>query len=253
RIVRLLRGYRDRPAADLDALALTLLKVAQLVADLAEVIELDINPLLADADGVLALDARVRIAPAAASGAARLAIRPYPRELEETLTLADGQQLLLRPILPEDEPALRRAFADLTPAQRQAHFSAALRTVAEIDAARFTQIDYDRELALVVTTAGIPGQTPIAGIARLLIDANRERAEFAILLHPEISGQGLGRLVLARNIVQAHAQGLAELHGEVARDNGAMLRLAEKLGFAAQPLPEPPELVRVCLLLRQPQ
>ena len=249
RIARLLRGYRDRPAADLDALALTLLKVAQLVADLAEVIELDINPLLADADGVLALDARVRIAPATTSGAARLAIRPYPRELEETLTLADGRQLLLRPILPEDEPALRRAFADLTPEQRQTHFSAALRTVAEIDAARFTQIDYDRDLALIVTTAGIPGQTPISGIARLLIDPNRERAEFAILLHPAISGQGLGGLLVARLIAQARGQGLAEIHGEVARDNHAMLRLAEKLGFAVQPLPESPELVRVCLAL----
>jgi acetyltransferase len=247
RIARLLHGYRDRPPADLDALALTLLKVAQLVADLAEVVEFDINPLLADPRGVLALDARVRIA--AGDGAARLAIRPYPRELEERLRLADGRELLLRPIRPEDEPALRRAFADLSPEERRAHFSTSLRTVAEIDAARFTQIDYDRELALVVTIPGSPGRTPISGIARLLVDPDRERAEFAILLHPGIAGQGLGRRLLERIIAQARERGLTELHGEVARDNAVMRHLAAALGFAETPLPDTPELIRVTLAL----
>jgi len=249
RVARLLHGFRDRPAADLDALALTLLKVAQLVVDLPQVVEIDINPLLADGEGVLAVDTRVRIAPATGSGAGRLAIRPYPRELEEALHLADGRELLLRPIRPEDEPALRRAFADLTPEQRRTHFSASLRTVAEIDAARFTQIDYDRDLALVVTVPGNPGRTPISGIVRILIGSDQERAEFAILLHPAIAGQGLGRRLLERIIAQARQRGLAELHGEVAPDNRAMRRLAAQLGFVERPEIGTPELIRVTLAL----
>ncbi len=249
RVARLLHGFRDRPAADLDALALTLLKVAQLVVDLPQLVEIDINPLLADGEGVLAVDTRVRIAPATGSGAGRLAIRPYPRELEEALHLADGRELLLRPIRPEDEPALRRAFADLTPEQRRTHFSASLRTVAEIDAARFTQIDYDRDLALVVTVPGNPGRTPISGIVRILIGSDQERAEFAILLHPAIAGQGLGRRLLERIIAQARQRGLAELHGQVARDNRAMRRLAAQLGFVERPEIGAPELIRVTLAL----
>ena len=249
RVARLLHGFRDRPAADLDALALTLLKVAQLIVDLPQVVELDINPLLADSEGVLAVDARVRIAPASGNGAGRLAIRPYPRELEETLHLADGHELLLRPIRPEDEPALRRAFADLTPDQRRTHFSTSLRTVAEIDAARFTQVDYDRDLALVVTVPGIPGQTPIWGVVRILVGPDQERAEFSILLHPAITGQGLGRRLLERIIAQARERGLAELYGEVARDNRAMRRLAAQLDFVERPLAGTTELIRVSLPL----
>jgi acetyltransferase len=117
RIHRVLAGAAGQPAADLDAVALVLMRVSQLVCEFAEVRELDINPLLADADGVLALDARIRIDPAARGDdpGRRLAGRPYPRSLEETVTLGDGRRLLLRPIRPDDEPALQTAVAGLTP------------------------------------------------------------------------------------------------------------------------------------------
>ncbi|MCG6862367.1 MAG: acetate--CoA ligase family protein [Chromatiaceae bacterium] len=111
RIYRLLKGFRAQPAANLDAIALTLVRLSQLVVDLAEVCELDINPLLADQFGVMALDARVRVESADRSGADRLAIRPYPKELEESISLGDGRTLLLRPIRPKDEPSVQSAFA----------------------------------------------------------------------------------------------------------------------------------------------
>jgi acetyltransferase len=104
RVHRLLSGFRDRPPAALDEIALVLLKVSQLTIDFGEIIELDINPLLADHEGVLALDARIRVRRSDKPATARLSIRPYPSELEETLTIADGTRFLLRPIRPEDEP-----------------------------------------------------------------------------------------------------------------------------------------------------
>jgi acetyltransferase len=107
RIFKLLQGYRDRPPADMDAILETLIKLSQMTIDLPEVAEVDVNPLLADEDGVLALDARIRVAAAPEDGAGRLAIRPYPKELEETVLLRGGSTVLMRPIRPEDEPAHR--------------------------------------------------------------------------------------------------------------------------------------------------
>ena len=103
-------GHRDRPPAALDAIAVALINLAQLITDIAEIAEVDINPLLADPEGVMALDARIKVAPAARPGAQRLAIRPYPRELEETVELNDGREMVVRPIRPEDAPVLRSAF-----------------------------------------------------------------------------------------------------------------------------------------------
>ena len=249
RVARLLHGYRERAPADLDALALTLIKVAQLITDLAAVVELDINPLLADAKGVLALDARVRIAATADSGPERLAIRPYPQELEETLVLADGRELLLRRIRPEDESALRQTFATLSPDQVRRHFAAATGALAQIDAARFTQIDYDREMALILTAPGNAGRTPVYGLVRILIDANQERAEFVIALHPDVTGQGLGHRLMQRSIAYARGRGLRQLQGDVMRDNRVMRRLAANLGFVEESPPEAPEIVRVRLAI----
>ncbi|MGD9983159.1 MAG: GNAT family N-acetyltransferase, partial [Porticoccaceae bacterium] len=249
RVARLLHGYRDRAPADLDALALTLIKVAQLITDLAAVVELDINPLLADTKGVLALDARVRIAATANGGPERLAIRPYPQELEETLALADGRELLLRPIRPEDEPALRQTFATLSPAQVRRHFAAATGALAQIDAARFTQIDYDREMTLILTVPGSAGRTPVYGLMRMFIDANQEDAEFVIALHPDVTGQGLGQRLMQRSIAYARSRGLHQLQGDVMRDNQVMRRLAANLGFVEEAPPETPDVVRVRLAI----
>ena len=169
------------PPADLDAIALTLVKVSQLVCDLAEMSELDINPLLADADGVMALDARIRVRPSARPAAERLAIRPYPKELEETVTLPDGQELLLRPIRPEDEPAFQDLFQRLSPEEIRFRFLHTMKTLSHDLAARLTQIDYDRQMALVLAErdgAGIPGD--LRGGA----DCRRSRQHGRGICHP---------------------------------------------------------------------
>ena len=134
RIYRLLKGFRGQPAVNLDAIALTLVRLSQLVVDLAEVCELDINPMLVDQFGVMALDARIRVEPSDKPGADRLAIRPYPKELEETIPLGDGRTLLLRPIRPEDEPSLQSAFAKLTPEEVRLRFFVPMSTLSHVTA-----------------------------------------------------------------------------------------------------------------------
>ena len=200
RVHRLLRGYRDWPAADLDAVALVLLKVAQLVADFAEVTELDINPLLADEHGVIALDARLRVAVAGQRAAERLAIRPYPKELEEEVTLADGRRLWLRPIRPEDEPALVAAFRKLSPEAVRLRFFAPLKELTHQAAARLTQIDYDREMALVLAEHGSAGAADLYAVARIAADPDNERAEFALTVRDDMAGRGCGTLLMHRLI-----------------------------------------------------
>src|SRR5262249_28741341 len=130
RVHRLLQGYRDRPPVALDAIALALVQLSQLAIDFAEIVEIDINPLLADHAGIIALDARIAVRPATTSGAARLAIRPYPSELETPLELPDGAPALLRPIRPEDEPALQEAFSSLSPRAVRMRFFAPLKELS---------------------------------------------------------------------------------------------------------------------------
>ena len=154
RVSQLLEGYRSTPAAALDDIALTLIKVSQLIIDLAEVVELDINPLLADEFGVIALDARIRVRPAGEPATSRLAIRPYPKDLEETITTANGRSFLLRPVRPEDEPAFHELFAHMSPEDIRMRFFALKKSLSHAVAARMTQIDYDREMALVLAETG---------------------------------------------------------------------------------------------------
>jgi acetyltransferase len=249
RVWRLLQGVRDRPPADLDALALTLVRLSQLVVDLGEVVELDINPLLCDANGVIALDARIKVGPSTGPAQARLAIRPYPKELEEEVSLGDGRTLLLRPIVPEDEPSLQRAFATLTQEEIRMRFLVPLKVLTHVRAARFTQIDYDREMALVLTEHGIPGKTNIWAIVHVIADPDNENAEFALIVHHAMTGLGLGMFLMRRIIDHARSRGIGELYGDVLAENLPMLKLCDVLSFARSRIPEEFEIVRVTLNL----
>ncbi len=251
RIYRLLQGYRGLPPTNLDAVAFTLVKLSQLVVDLESVAELDINPLLADEYGVMALDARVRVEEADSAAKSRLAIRPYPSELEEEIPLADERRLLLRPVVPEDEPAFQRAFAKLTPEEIRLRFFVPMRTISHEALARATQIDYDREMALVLTDPGIPGQTEVYGVVRMSADPDNERAEYAIIIGGEMTGQGLGMLLMRRIINYARNRGIKELFGDVLRDNRTMLKLCDILGFTRRNDAEEPSIVRVTLTLQE--
>ena len=249
RIFRVLEGYRGLPAADLDAIALTLIKVSQMVIDLPDLVELDINPLLAGSDGVVALDARIKVAAGRAPAADRLAIRPYPKEIEEKITLKDGRTLLLRPVVPEDEPSLQAGFAKLTPEEIRLRFFMPLKTLSHVVAARFTQIDYDREMALILTDPGVPGRTEIYGVVRIIADSDNERAEYAIIVRGDLTGQGLGRLLMQRILDHARRRGIKEIYGDVLRDNTRMLGLCRELGFDIAPAEAEPDIVRVSLAL----
>ncbi|MFQ5538634.1 MAG: GNAT family N-acetyltransferase [Gemmatimonadota bacterium] len=251
RVYRLLEGFRDVPQANLDALALTLVKVSQLVVDLPHVLELDLNPLLADEYGVIALDARVRVRPAEEAPRPRLAIRPYPKRLEEEVELADGRKLLLRPILPEDEPSLQETFRALSPEDVRFRFFVPRKTFSHMNTARFTQIDYDREMVLVLTEKGIPGETPIHGVVQLSADPDNEKAEFAILLKREMTALGLGVFLMRRIIEYARSRGIDLLYGDVLADNTTMLKLARVLGFTSKAVAGEPGVVRITLDLRE--
>jgi acetyltransferase len=249
RIYDLLRGYRGSPAANLDAIALTLIKVAQLIIDLPEIKELDINPLLADEHGVVALDARMKVAQAKSSGTARLAIRPYPKELEEQIPLGDGRTLLLRPILPEDEPSLQAAFTKLTPEEVRFRFFIPMKTLSHVAAVRFTQIDYDREMGLILTEPGIPGKTEIFGVVNIIADPDNEGAEYAIIVRHDMTAMGLGIFLMKRIIEYARHRGIKQLHGDVLHENRQMLKLCKVLGFSEERTADDPGLVRVTLKL----
>jgi acetyltransferase len=229
RVAKLLAGYRNVQAVDQDALCLAITQVAQLLIDVPDVVELDVNPLLADARGVLALDARMRIAPAASPQSAdRLAIRPYPRELEETVELRDGRRLLVRPIRPEDEPAHQEMFRRTDAEDVRFRFFNLVKALPHSQMARYTQIDYDREMAFVAIE---PKSQETLGVARAIFDPDRTRAEFAILVRSDQKGRGLGHALLHKLVRYSRARGASRVVGQVLPENTPMLELAESLGF----------------------
>lgn len=233
----------------LDATALALVKVSQLICDVAEVVEVEINPLVIDEQGITAQGARIRVAEAPEPGVGRLAIRPYPRELEERFRLPDGHSLLLRPIRAEDEPAYQKLFAGLPPEDVFLRFMNPMKVLPHTLAARLTQLDYDREMALVLTDDSRPGEPELCGGVRITADADNERAEFAIVLKREMTGLGLGPLMMRRIIEYARKRGIREIYGEVLSENIPMLRLCKALGFSTRRMPEDPGVILATLRL----
>jgi acetyltransferase len=230
RVSRLLAGSRGQPAVDLPALESTLVRLAQLATDVAEIAELDINPLLADEHGVIALDARVSVANSAASALERLAIRPYPSELEEEVEHR-GRRMVLRPIRPEDTPQHRKFLAQITPQDLYTRFFTFVRELPEADLAHFTQIDYDREMAFIAVARDPSGTEEILGVARACADPDNVAAEFAVLVRSDLKGQGIGRLLMQKLLRYCREHGTRQLWGYVLSTNAAMLHLCQSLGF----------------------
>lgn len=239
-----------RRRADVDALALTLIKVSQMVIDLGEIVELDINPLWANSNGVIVLDASIQIAPSQGSGTDRLAIRPYPKELEQQFSLPDGRRLCLRPIMPEDEPSLQAMVRRIPAEDLRLRFLRSIKELYHAMAARLTQLDYDREMALAITEPGVPGKANIWGVVRLATDPDMERAEYAILLDQRMSGLGLGPMMMRRIIEYAKNRGIKELFGEVLRENETMLNLCRAFGFTIEAVLNDPGMMHVSLNLQ---
>ncbi|MDQ1924002.1 bifunctional acetate--CoA ligase family protein/GNAT family N-acetyltransferase [Massilia pseudoviolaceinigra] len=232
RVARLLAGYRNRPPANMDAIIATLMRVSHMVADLPELVELDINPLLVDSDGALALDARMRVAIAdqSASTLDRLAIRPYPHELEERIDW-HGASLLLRPIQPEDGPAHVTFFNALSDDDVRYRMFVRVRELNASQLARFTQIDYDREMAFIATRPGPDGVNETLGVARVVCDPDNVAAEFAVTVRSDLKGQGLGQVLMEKLIAYCRSRGTREIVGEALPQNTRITKLARKLGF----------------------
>ncbi len=223
RVSRLLKAYRDQPAVDEDKVAEVLERLSMMVIELPEIAELDINPLLADDKGAVALDARVRLA----EPSVRFAIRPYPAGLERDIVLDSGERLSMRPIKPHDAPGLTELTASSSAEDVRLRFHGVLRQLPHALAARLTQIDYDREQAFVALDA----DGAIVGVARLIADPEGEAAEFAMLVRTDRQQHGLGRALLASLLDYARQRGLRSVWGDVLNDNVAMLTLADALGF----------------------
>lgn len=235
KVSRLLSGYRDFPPVDRKALATVLVRVAQLIADHAEICELDINPLYADDQGLVALDARIILRPSAQVGHDRLAIRPYPKTLEETVTLRSGETVLLRPIRPEDEPTHQEFVRRVSAEDFRLRFFSPMRSLPHTEMARFTQIDYEREMALIATRTGPDGHPETLGVVRAITDPDNQRAEFAVLVRTDFKGHGLGDVLMRKIIDYCRQRGTREIVGDILRENQAMRTLATELGFKVIP------------------
>jgi acetyltransferase len=231
RVARLLAGFRDVPPVRIEALYDVLVRVGQLVADMPELVELDINPLLAWKDGVVALDARIRLAPVAPGQdpLARLAILPYPQELERCVDSALGP-LTLRPIRPEDAQAHQDFFHALSPEDVHFRMFGQMRDLSAAQLARFTLIDYAREMAFIATWLRA-GKEETLGVARVVIDPDNVDGEFAIVVRSDLKGRGLGTLLMTRLLDYCRARGLILLRGTALPDNTGMHALARRCGF----------------------
>ncbi len=248
RIHALLQGYRERPAAAIDEIALALVRLSQLVAEIAEVVEVDINPLLADSDRVIALDARIKVAPAEGPAQRRLALRPYPEELAETVQLSDGHPVRLRPIRPEDEPSLQEGFKKLSEQDVRMRFFAPIKALDHRTAARLSQIDYDREMAFVAYDPEV-GSTDLWGVVRCHADPDKARAEFAITVRSDRKQRGLGSALMTKLVDYCREQGIGEVWGDVLSENRAMIGLAKRFGFKERRDPDEAGIARVTLAI----
>lgn len=249
RINRRLRGYRSRPPADRDLMAQTLVKLSQMVIDIPELLELDVNPILLGPRGLVALDARMHVGRFEGDGTRRLCIRPYPKELEMPFRLPDGRNMLLRPIRPEDEPALQRAFDRMSPQEIRNRFLGPMKVLSHAQAARYSQLDYDRDMAFALVDPA-EGEHEIHAIARLSGDADNRDAEYAILVLRHLAGQGVGTRLMQHLIDYARQHGIARIYGTVLADNHAMLSVCRKLGFRLRRDPDDPALVEVDINLK---
>ena len=233
RVARVLAGYRDHPPAQLDAVADVLIALSKMLADLPELAELDINPLWADDQGVLALDARLRVQRQPIAGAARFAIAPYPAGLVRHLSW-QGKPLTVRPIRPEDEEQHRQFAEQLSPDDLRLRFFSSRRELPRSELARLTQIDYDREMAFIAVRTGPDGRPETLGVSRAVCDPDNIEAEFAVAVRSDLHGQGLGHLLMERLLEHLRSIGTQRVIGLVLRDNLAMASLAQALGFEQQ-------------------
>lgn len=249
KIYKLLEGYRDRPAADIDAIALTMVRISHMISELPEIYELDINPLLADEHGVLALDARIVVKKAKTTPDRlnpRLAIRPYPKQWEQHEKTSSGMDIFIRPIRPEDEE-LYDKFTDKTePEDQRMRLFKPIKKLPRELIARMTQIDYARAMAFVAIDEK---SGELMGISRLSASPDMTKAEYGVIVRSDMKGKGLGWSLMKQLIDYAKAEGLQELWANVLSENHGMLDMCKELGFETGIVSENTGLLTVTLKL----
>lgn len=246
RIFKLLQPFRNLPAANLEALEQVLLRVSELVCELPEVGEMDINPLIVDAAGALAVDARIAIdyRPPGPNRYAHMAIHPYPVDLVKQVQLPDGTDLTLRPIRAEDAQIVQDFVRGMSPQTKYFRFMQSLQELSQPELIRLTQIDYHRELALIATVQADAGEQEI-GVARYAMNPDGESCEFALVVADAWQHRGIGSRLMQALMDAARARGFHTLEGEVLGSNQAMLALVRDLGFSVRTSPDDPAVKRV--------
>lgn len=246
RVSRLLEHFRNIPAVDRQAIIDVLMRISDLVCEFPEILELDINPLIAGSNGVLAVDARIRIARSSARAGRHdhLAIAPYPRELQREEILSDGTRLIIRPIRPEDAESEQEFVRSLSAQTKKMRFMHALNELSPAMLARFTQIDYGREMALVAVTEE-DGRTVQQGVARYTINTDGVSCEFAVVVSDNLRHMGVGTLLMQALMEAARIHGMTRIQGSVLKENKPMLELMDDLGFYRSSDPDEPGVVLV--------
>ena len=250
RVARLLDAHYGRPAVARNALCLTLVKISQIVVDIPEIMAIDINPIFADEQGVLVIDVDIRADAQARTDRQRLSIQPYPKWLEERTSLRDGRSILLRPIRPEDETVQQVLMSRMSHEDIRFRFFRYIRNFKHMEMARFTQIDYDREMAFVAIASNPDGNPESLGIVRTITDPDNFSAEFSVLVRSDLKGQGLGSLLMQKMIRYCRERGTINMVGQVLAENADMLRLARHLGFTSHHASDD-EIIDVSLALRK--
>jgi len=230
RVYRLLQGYRNTPPANLEALEEILIRLAQLATDFSQIQELDINPLHVTPKGICAVDARVIVKPSATPAPHHLVISPYPDQYEEHTRTSMGIDIFVRPIRPEDAPLLIELFESLSPRSVYRRFFTPMKRLPHSMLARFTQIDYDRHIALVALPESETKETML-GVARVIIGRSLKEAEFSIVVSDPWQGKGIGAALLQRCLSIAKERGIETVMGTVLAENTQMLALGKKMGF----------------------
>jgi acetyltransferase len=244
-----MKGYRDVPPVEEAAVLAVLTAVAQLLADEPRIAEIDINPLLADSSGVIALDARVRVQANAPGGAARFAVAPYPADLEESFDWRD-RHVTLRPVRPEDEEQHRAFLEKLDPADIRMRVFYSRRSIERSELARLVQVDYEREMAFIATAPGPVGKEETLGVVRAVCDPDNIDAEFGIMVRSDLKGEGLGERLMHKIIDHLKARGTKRLVATVLRENERMLNLAKDLHFTFERHEEDPTVWALSLPLQ---
>jgi len=240
KVYRLLKGFRNHPPANMLLLEEILIRLAQMVIDLPEIGELDINPLIVHQNQAVAVDARILLQPSLITSPSHLIISPYPRQYETQQVTKGGVDIFIRPIRPEDAPLLVDLFESLSSRSVYYRFFTPMKQLPHRMLARFTQIDYDREIALVAMH-GSGADEKMLGVARVTLEWNQRDAEFAIVVSDPWQGQGIGAALFSQCLSIAKERRIQKINGIVLADNRQMLAMAKKFNFQIKRVPDASE------------